>query len=219
MSADALTDAELERLPVFPLPGVVFFPHSMLPLHVFEPRYLALTAHCLATCLPVGVPMIDPTRGDDDDGHPALVPLMGVGRIVAHERLPDGRYHILLRGVGRARLVEEYAADPGGFRWVRGERVEDLPAPAEEVASLLVVVRSLVAALAPAHPEAARAMLELIDEEPAGGVVADALASLVYSDPASRRQVFEARSVSNRLRRLVDDLAGVLAARAGDEVN
>ena len=44
-----LPEAALADLPVFPLPQVVLFPHAMLPLHVFEPRYRTMLAHCLAT--------------------------------------------------------------------------------------------------------------------------------------------------------------------------
>ena len=42
-----LSAEELARLPVFPLPRVVFFPGTALPLHLFEPRYTEMIEDCL----------------------------------------------------------------------------------------------------------------------------------------------------------------------------
>lgn len=49
MEAQILSDARLERLPIFPLQDVQLFPNSVLPLHVFEPRYVALVEHAMVS--------------------------------------------------------------------------------------------------------------------------------------------------------------------------
>ncbi|HEY4220241.1 MAG TPA: LON peptidase substrate-binding domain-containing protein, partial [Myxococcota bacterium] len=107
----------LEALPIFPLPGTVFFPHTLLPLHVFEPRYRQLTADVLAGHQHIAVVQLDEERSDARV--PGVAKVAGVGRVVHHERLPDGRYHILLQGVGRAVLVEELPADGLLYRRAR----------------------------------------------------------------------------------------------------
>ena len=99
---DALASA-LTELPLFPLPGVVFFPHTLLPLHVFEARYRQLTEHVLQGHKHIAVVPICAERQDAPVGGVARV--AGVGRIVRQERLPDGRFHLLLQGVARAELV------------------------------------------------------------------------------------------------------------------
>jgi hypothetical protein len=97
-----------ELVPVFPLPDVVFFPRALLPLHVFEPRYRSMVSDSLAGAQVIAVSLLK-------DGFAPLYytlrapihPVVGVGRIVAHERLDDGRFNILLRGDARAQVLEE----------------------------------------------------------------------------------------------------------------
>ena len=105
---------DLSRLAIFPLPRALLFPNAVLPLHVFEPRYRELLADCLAkdgiigiACLHGGDPSKEPADdfelpGTSDLERPLVRRLVGVGSIVAHEALEDGRSNILLKGLGRA---------------------------------------------------------------------------------------------------------------------
>lgn len=99
-------------LPIFPLPDVVHFPGTELPLHIFEPRYRRLVADLLerppAERL-VGMILLD---ADPESGTPALLEPGCAGRLVAHEPLPDGRSNILLRGEFRFRLGRELPGRP-----------------------------------------------------------------------------------------------------------
>ena len=120
---DALREA-CAALPVFPLPGLVFFPHTLLPLHVFEPRYQALVDDVMAGSGFMGVPQ----RLVQAPGAPARPPLasvFGIGRIVRREALPDGRCAILLSGIGRARRIEEPHVDTP-YRIVRSVLLADV---------------------------------------------------------------------------------------------
>lgn len=95
----------LAELPVFPLPNVVFLPGMVLPLNVFEPRYLDLVDHVLDHGEHIGVPMIKEGSGGSDT--PELEPVFGFGKLVFHRRLPDGRRFIRLEGMGRVKTVRE----------------------------------------------------------------------------------------------------------------
>lgn len=130
----------LEDLPVFPLPNVVFLPGMVLPLNVFEPRYLDLVDHVLENGGHIGIPLLAgdcAEQGSDEsarlapgdsasppkvggNGQPAFEPVFGLGRLVFHRRLPDGRRFIRLEGLGRVRVTEELPQDHK-FRRVRGE--------------------------------------------------------------------------------------------------
>ena len=93
---------------LFPLPNLVLFPHALLPLHIFEPRYRQLTEDALAT--DGLVTMVQVAPAPTGSLWPEPVPIMGVGclgRIVQHERLADGRFNFLLLGCKRVRLVSE----------------------------------------------------------------------------------------------------------------
>jgi hypothetical protein len=93
------------RIPIFPLPGALLFPRSQLPLHIFEPRYRAMLRDALA-----GDRMIGMVQPRDEREPPALFAVGCLGRIVASEELPDGRFNIVLEGVARFRLAAEVDA-------------------------------------------------------------------------------------------------------------
>lgn len=98
-----------EVLPLFPLPGALLLPRSRLPLHIFEPRYLAMTEDALRTRERL-IGMIQP----QDDG---LFAIGCAGRISSFSETEDGRYLITLTGVARFRLLE----DVSGFApYLRG---------------------------------------------------------------------------------------------------
>jgi hypothetical protein len=110
--------AELpDRLPIFPLPGVLLLPGGRLPLNIFEPRYLAMTQRALAGPRLIG--MIQPR--DDSSFETGLRPVYPVGcagRLVAFQETDDGRYLITLAGLIRFRVARELARDEEGFRWM-----------------------------------------------------------------------------------------------------
>lgn len=100
------------QAPLFPLPNVVLFPETVVPLHIFEPRYRQMTADALAgeRLIAMGL-LISESMGNADSFLPPIHPMVGLGQIIAHERLDDGRYMLVLRGVARARVVREQALE------------------------------------------------------------------------------------------------------------
>jgi Lon protease-like protein len=88
------------QIPLFPL-HTVLCPGIVLPLHIFEDRYRALTRHCLDTGAPFGVVLIREGR-EVGEGH--SLALAGVGALVEIReagRYPDGRYDLLAAATGR----------------------------------------------------------------------------------------------------------------------
>jgi uncharacterized protein len=92
---------------LFPLPNLVFFPHALQPLHIFEPRYRQLTADALADDRLICPVLLQPGWEKQYEQKPLLYPVACLGRIVAQELLDDGRYNLLLRGIGRIRIIKE----------------------------------------------------------------------------------------------------------------
>jgi ATP-dependent Lon protease len=99
----------LSAVPLFPLPSVVLFPRAVLPLHIFEERYKAMTADVLRGQRQVAMALLKPGWERDYYQKPAIEPVVCVGRILSHERLPDGKYNFLLQGQTRARIARETA--------------------------------------------------------------------------------------------------------------
>jgi Lon protease-like protein len=101
----------LAAVGLFPLPNVVLFPRAVLPLHIFEERYKAMTADALAGDRQIAMALLKPGWEKSYYFRPAVEPIVCVGKILTHERLPDGRYNFLLQGTVRARLVKELSID------------------------------------------------------------------------------------------------------------
>jgi Lon protease-like protein len=96
-----------ERIPIFPLSNVVLFPQLATPLHLFEPRYRQMGREALAGDRRIGMVVVRPEFADDMAGDPAVFPIGCAGTVTESQRLPDGRYNIVLRGDYRFRVVEE----------------------------------------------------------------------------------------------------------------
>ena len=94
-------------LPLFPLPNVVLFPGVYLPLHIFEPRYRAMTADALAGDRVIGMVLLKPGYEEDYEGRPPVYEVGCAGLVTHAEPLPDGRYNIVLQGMQRFRIRDE----------------------------------------------------------------------------------------------------------------
>jgi uncharacterized protein len=117
MSGEAIRVDFGAAIPLFPLRGVVLLPHATVPLHIFEPRYRALMRDALAGPQLIAMASFDGDAWQHDyHGNPPLRPVVCVGYILRHDRLPDGRFNLLLHGVARAAIVNELELHDDGYR-------------------------------------------------------------------------------------------------------
>lgn len=93
-----------DTIPVFPLPGALMLPRARLPLHIFEPRYLAMVEDCLKTRTRL-IGMIQPR--ETPSGQPRLHAIGCAGRVTGFSETEDGRYMITLSGISRFRVRDE----------------------------------------------------------------------------------------------------------------
>ncbi len=93
-----------DTIPIFPLPGALLLPRSRLPLHIFEPRYLAMLDDVLKTPDRL-IGMIQPY--ETPSGETRLHSIGCAGRLTAFSETEDGRYMVTLSGVSRFRLRGE----------------------------------------------------------------------------------------------------------------
>jgi Lon protease-like protein len=99
-------------LPLFPLPNLVFFPQTRLPLHIFEPRYRQMVADAVATDQRFGIVLLRPGWEVDYFGAPPIYTCGTLSQIEQAVPLDDGRFNILVRGEVRFRVVGEVSRDP-----------------------------------------------------------------------------------------------------------
>ncbi len=93
------------ELPIFPLSNAIFFPKTLLPLNIFEPRYKQMTEHAVVGNKLIG--MVQSNQKVDKKGKAEVYNIGCVGYIEFHSKTPDGRYLINLKGISRFKIKEE----------------------------------------------------------------------------------------------------------------
>lgn len=93
-------------VPMFPLPNFFLFPGVAVPLHIFEARYRQMVEDLLDGPGRLVMAAIQESQAADLEGSPDVFPVGGLGEIVQHRRLPDGRFLLLLAGLARVELTE-----------------------------------------------------------------------------------------------------------------
>jgi len=114
-------------VPLFPLPGVFLLPGTVMPLHVFEPRYRQMVEESLDGPGRIVVGTVLEEHKDELPGAPPVNRIAGLGEIARHERLPDGRFLIWL--VGLARVAVREAPSESLYRRVWAEPIIEIDVP------------------------------------------------------------------------------------------
>lgn len=193
---------------LFPLPSVVLFPQVMLPLHIFEPRYRLMTADALAGDRLISMVLLRPGWEAFESAAPPLFRIACLGQIVAEQRLDDGRFNLLLRGLHRIRIVEELVQDRP-YRTARVEILTDSEVPAGSVVEQL---RKRLAEEASRWFEGmgitAPQVGKLLQSDLALGALCDVLAFALPFGMEFKQELLEECSVERRVRKLLQHLDG-----------
>jgi Lon protease-like protein len=198
-------------LPLFPLPNVVLFPNVSLPLHIFEGRYREMVSDALDGDRIIGMVLLRPGWERDYEGRPPVYPIGCAGLITHAERLDDGRFNIVLRGMEKFRIVDEEPDDVRSYR----------------VASVESLVEGTSATDRDAMRSARRRLEALLVPQPAGrGIdpkvppsmpdedLVNALAQYLELEPVEKQALLEREGLLARCRGLIELLEiKVLAAQ------
>ncbi|MBI3450345.1 MAG: LON peptidase substrate-binding domain-containing protein [Acidobacteria bacterium] len=101
-----------QTAPVFPLPTVVLFPSTILPLHIFEPRYRAMIADAERGDGCIAMSLLKAGWERDYEGNPDYCEVGCLGRITSLQRTEDGRYHLKLVGLRKVALGDLVGSSP-----------------------------------------------------------------------------------------------------------
>jgi uncharacterized protein len=200
----------LHRLPLFPLPDAVLFPHALLPLHIFEERYRAMTRDILAGERFLAMGLIA-ERASPADERPAVEPVAGVGEVVMAHELPDGRFNLVVRGHARVRIDEELASDRP-YRLVSATVLPDLPvADPRELSDAEQSLRALIGQLADAIPEGGEPLRQIVAGLETPAALANVAAAELIADLGARQRLLETRDVAKRLERVTAEIVAMTA--------
>jgi Lon protease-like protein len=199
-----------DLLPLFPLPNVVLFPSVFLPLHIFEPRYREMIADAIASDRMIGMVLLRPGWQRDYEGRPPIYPVGCSGVITHFEKLPDGEYNIVLRGLDRFRIVEE--DDQRSYRRAVVEPLPERAVTEEDRAAIRRQRSRLETLLSPAADKAAgielakgsrssdRTMPASMSDED----TVNALAQYLDFEPLEKQALLEKASLRARAESLVE---------------
>jgi Lon protease-like protein len=170
------------------------FPGVPVPLHIFEPRYRKMVVDALAGPHVVGMVLLRPGWETDYDGRPPVFESGCAGRIEQWEKLPDGRYNIVLRGLSRFRIREEHEGET--YRLASVEPLADVPGSPQAVEVARARVVELIARAA-AVAVTAVARPDLSHE-----LFVNALSQSLSLDPLEKQALLDCDSVLSRYDRL-----------------
>ena len=193
---------------LFPLPGLVFFPCATQPLHIFESRYRSLAADALAGDRLIALVLLKDGWEEDYDDRPGIHRVAGLGRIVADQLLPDGRYNLVLRGLARVRILEELPnADP--YRQSRVQVLEDQStADVDELMGLRTALADLMLPRVTEGPSREQ-LRSLFKGELPLGQLCDVLSFALPLRPESKQGLLEELVVPARARMLMEAFTAV----------
>lgn len=200
-----------DTIPLFPLPGALLLPRARLPLHIFEPRYLAMLDDALKTPERM-IGMIQPRPARK--GARRLAAIGCAGRVTGFSETEDGRYMVTLTGVSRFRLQREVA---GFAPYLRGEVdwrdfARDRGPAEQDPGFARAAFIALLARFFAARDLAADwdSLKEAEDE-----MLINSLAMLCPFEPEDRQALLEAPTLTTRRETLMTLME--FALRAGDE--
>lgn len=207
---------DLSRVGLFPLPNVVLFPSQLLSLHVFEPRYRRLVGDVIEQNLVLAVPRLKPGFDSEYYGAPPVFEICGAGQITEYARLPDGRYNLVVRGLGRVRLVEELRSEP--YRVARAELAPDIgPAPALVADTLRAELVKLLRRVAPHSSAPVRELEARLRTALDIGECSDVVAGTLIENPDERQALLDELDPLKRVTWLIAHLHSLAARFAGDQ--
>ncbi|MDJ0522395.1 MAG: LON peptidase substrate-binding domain-containing protein [Planctomycetota bacterium] len=188
---------------IFPLPNLVLFPDSFAPLKVFERRFVKLVEDAKEDDGLIAMALLKPGWESDYQGAPPVHPIVCIGRILRQQRLPSGNYDVLLYGLVRARIVEEYGTEP--YRTARVEVLEDraLPVQAEAIARRMQRALDLVPGRKSVIWEMRRMANQLRGVDATPGRYADAVANASDLQHEDRYELLAEPDVLRRYEHLI----------------
>src|ERR671918_3122754 len=186
-------------IPIFPLPNAVLFPNVFLPLHIFEPRYRAMVGDALSGDRIIGMVLLQPGYETEYEGRPPIFPVGCAGVMTHAERLDDGRFNIVLRGMERFRVAGEDDCKPYRLAHVRAlpEPVPEADKP--ELRRQRHRLEALLAAAMERSGSEPRFPPAVPDED-----LVNALAQYLELDPLERQALLEREGVLARCRALIE---------------
>ncbi len=200
----------LRRLPLFPLEDVVLFPHSMIPLHIFEARYRKMVRDVLGSNRLVAISLQLEKESLEEGNIPRVANVASVGELVLAQELPDGRFNLVVRGRARIGIDEELPSEEP-YRLIAAHEIPDDPAtPSSDVDEADTALRALVSGLAESIPDGGELLKHVAAAQETPAALANVVAASLIADAKARQRLLETTDVFERLERLSNEVVALI---------
>ena len=200
----------LRRLPLFPLEDVVLFPHSMIPLHIFEARYRKMVRDVLGSNRLVAISLQLEKESLEEGNIPRVANVASVGELVLAQELPDGRFNLVVRGRARIGIDEELLSDEP-YRLIAAHEIPDDPAgESSDIDEADTTLRALVTGLAESIPDGGELLKHVAAAQDTPAALANVVAASLVADAKARQRLLETTDVFERLERLSNEVVALI---------
>lgn len=194
-----------EFVPIFPLSNNIFFPHMVLPLHIFENRYKEMVKDLLQE-----KSLLVITQKNDNSSSKNLSKIACIGKVLEHMEFSDGRYFLLLQGLSRV-FIEEEAVSSKPYTLVKVSVLEDqYPEDSTNMNYIYNTIKSLIFNLARQESRLASTLVEVFSFTEDLATLSDILGMVTIKTLPERQRLLESVDVENRLKMITVALAEIL---------
>lgn len=201
----------LQSVPFFPIPNAVLLPGSLLPLHVFEERYVDLVRDAMRTTGQLAIARLAPGYEEQYEENPEVISLMGLGEIVSCDERPDGRLHIVIRGIARVQLTQEIENTKpyrtGNFDVIYDEDTQLTQQEMNDYREQLILLCDSLSFSVHGGGEEIR---KLVREDTDPSVCADIISAALVADADKRQRLLETLNPVDRIDEALNHVSRLL---------
>ncbi|MBG31365.1 MAG: hypothetical protein CMI31_15420 [Opitutae bacterium] len=188
------------EIPAMTLPGIVFFPKAMVPLHIFEPRYRQMLSEVLETHRMFALLGLDENAAQSNESHEPPVMTASAGMVRICRKNDDGTSNLVLQGISRIRVLSIVSEEP--YRMVKIEKLstivdEATPITRPELSQLLEENRDL-------GGDATEEMLDFLNPIDDDEAYVDLAAFALCKETLRKQRMLEALDLTERAALLAD---------------
>jgi Lon protease-like protein len=200
----------LRRLPLFPLEDVVLFPYSMIPLHIFEPRYRKMVRDVLGSNRLIAISLQLERENVEQGTLPRVATVASVGELVLAQELPDGRFNLVVRGRARIGIDRELPSEEP-YRLITAHEIPDEAAlQADDISEADAALRALVSGLAESIPDGGDLLKHVAAAQDSPAALANVIAASLVADAKARQRLLETTDVYQRLESLSSEVVSLI---------